>query len=106
MSRRAVRRRVRRFMIAALVILAFFSGFFGHTLLNARAEEKNARTAERYYTSVQLKQGDTLWSLAEQYGEGIGYSQKEYVEELRRINGLRDEQIHSGGYLTVVYSRK
>ena len=91
MSRRAVRRRVRRFMIAALVILAFFSGFFGHTLLNARAEEKK---------------GDTLWSLAEQYGEGIGYSQKEYVEELRRINGLRDEQIHSGEYLTVVYSSK
>ena len=82
------KRRLRNFTIILLMILAFCSGFFGHTLLNARAEEA---------------QGDSLWDLAEQYRVGSGYSRTEYVEELKRMNGLKSEQIHSGEYLTVVY---
>ena len=90
-------------MVILLMILAFCSGFFGHTLLNARAEEKTAVQLNRYYTSVQLRQGDNLWNLADQYYKGSGYSKAEYVEELKRMNGLKSEQIHSGEFLTVVY---
>lgn len=97
------KRRLRNFTIILLMILAFCSGFFGHTLLNARAEEEQLPELKRYYTSVQLHQGDSLWDLAEQYRVGSGYSRTEYVEELKRMNGLKSEQIHSGEYLTVVY---
>ena len=72
-------------------------------MLNARAEEKAAVQLNRYYTSVQLRQGDNLWNLADQYYKGSGYSKAEYVEELKRMNGLKSEQIHSGEFLTVVY---
>lgn len=85
------------------MILAFCSGFFGHTLLNAHAGEKGAGQLNRYYTSIQLEQGDSLWDIAGQYMEGSGCSKQEYVEELKRMNGLKDGQIHSGEYLTVVY---
>ena len=97
------KRRLRNFTIILLMILAFCSGFFGHTLLNARAEEAQLPELKRYYTSVQLHQGDSLWDLAERYRVGSGYSRAEYVEELKRMNGLKSEQIHSGEYLTVVY---
>lgn len=97
------KRRFRSLIVILLMILAFCSGFFGHTLLNARAEEQDAQGLNRYYTSVQLRQGDSLWELAEQYCEGSPYSRSEYVEELKRMNGLKSEQIHSGEYLTVVY---
>ena len=90
-------------MIVLLMILAFCSGFFGHTLLNAHAEEKYVKPLNRYYTSIMLSQGDSLWDIAGQYLEGSGYSKQEYVEEIMRMNGLRDERIHSGEYLTVVY---
>ena len=97
------KRRLRNFTIILLMILAFCSGFFGHTLLNARAEEAQLPELKRYYTSVQLHKGDSLWDLAEQYRVGSGYSRTEDVEELKRMNGLKSEQIHSGEYLTVVY---
>lgn len=102
MKRRVVKRQMKHFLIVLLMVLAFCSGFFGHTLLNARAAEDLVEN-ERYYTSIQLKQGDSLWSIAERYMEGSGYSAAEYVEELKRMNGLKEEQIHSGEYLTVVY---
>lgn len=98
-----MKRRVRKLMVILLMILAFCSGFFGHTLLSAYAKEKNVRPLNRYYTSIQLRQGDNLWTLADRYTKGTGYSIKEYVDELKQINGLKGEEIHSGEYLTVVY---
>ena len=103
MNRRIVQRKMRNFTIIILMILAFCSGFFGHTLLNAHAEEKYVKPLNRYYTSVQLKQGDSLWDIAGTYAEGSGYSTREYVDELKRMNGLKGENIHSGEFLTVVY---
>ncbi|MGN0158013.1 MAG: LysM peptidoglycan-binding domain-containing protein [Brotaphodocola sp.] len=98
-----MKKRLRNLTVILLMILAFCSGFFGHTLLNARAEEKSIRSMNRYYTSIQLRQGDSLWDIANQYSRGTNYSVKEYVNELKKINGLKSESIHSGEYLTVVY---
>ena len=55
-TRRTIRRHLRNFTVILLMILAFCSGFFGHTLLNARAEEKARPEWNRYYTSVQIRQ--------------------------------------------------
>lgn len=102
-KRRIAARRMRRFFIALMMIAAFCSGFFGHTLLSAHAEEKGAQAPNRYYTSIQLKNGDSLWDIAHTYAGGSGYTVREYVEELKRMNGLDSEDIHSGEYLTVMY---
>ncbi len=103
MNRRLCKRRTRNLMIVVFMIAAFCSGLFGRTRLNARAEEKTQQQLNCYYTSIQIKKGDNLWDIAEQYCVGSNYSKKEYVEELKRMNGLCSEQIHSGEYLTIVY---
>lgn len=103
MNRRYARRSMRNLLVAILMILAFCSGFFGHTLMNAHAEEKITKPLNRYYTSVQLKQGDSLWDIANEYARGSRYSVSEYVDELKRMNGLKGDHIHSGEFLTVVY---
>ncbi len=102
-TRRYMRRSLRNFITVLLIILAFCSGFFGHTLLNARAEEKQEPQLHRYYTSIQIRQGDSLWDLAEQYRQGSGYSSQEYIDEIKHMNGLKSENLHSGEYLTVLY---
>ncbi|MDO5406189.1 MAG: LysM peptidoglycan-binding domain-containing protein [Eubacteriales bacterium] len=102
-QRIAVKRSIRNLTVVLLMILAFCSGFFGHTLLNAHAEEENVKPLNRYYTSIQLRGGDSLWEIADQYADGSGYSTREYLDELKRVNGLKGEEIHSGEYLTVFY---
>lgn len=102
-TRRTIRCGLRNFITILLIVLAFCSGFFGHTLLSARAEEEQQPQLHRYYTSIQLRQGDSLWNLAEHYRQGSGYSSQEYIDELKRMNGLKSEELHSGEYLTVVY---
>lgn len=98
-----VKKGIRKLVIVFLMILAFCSGFFGRTLLNAHAEEGSAAQKNRYYTSILLENGDTLWKVARQYAEQSGCSTREYVRELIRMNGLKSEEIHSGEFLTVFY---
>ena len=81
----------------------FFIRFFRRTLVSAYAEEEYIKPVKRYYTSIQLQAGDSLWDIAEEYMDGSGYSKKEYVEVLKRMNGLSSDRIHAGQYLTVVY---
>lgn len=47
-------------------------------------------------------QGDTLWSIAENYKTG-NYTTKELVEEIKHTNGLNGDRIIVGKYLIVPY---
>jgi cell division protein YceG involved in septum cleavage len=88
--------------ILALVVL-IGSNFFGHSLMNALADETEQIEMVKYYTSVQIERGDSLWSIAGKYIENSGMTTADYVKELKNMNGLREDIIHSGQYLTVMY---
>lgn len=79
------------------------SCLFGHSLLNTMAEEGRSPSINRYYTCVEIRQGDSLWSLAHEYGKSSGMNTKQYVKELKKMNSLKEDTIHAGQYLTVVY---
>jgi LysM repeat protein len=85
------------------MIVAFCSGFFGHTILSAHAEEEQVKPLTPYYKSIQIRHDDTLWDIAQTYSDGSGYTTQQYVDELKRMNHLESEQIHSGEFLTIVY---
>mgnify|MGYP000658189796 CR=1 FL=1 len=65
-------------------------------------EEADTRP-EKYYTSIHLKDGDTLWSIAQTYCADSEESVEEYVRELRQMNSLSDDHIDAGHYLTIRY---
>ena len=65
--------------------------------------QKQSSPYKKYYTSICLEEGDTLWSIAVRYNVHSDKSTEEYVRELRRMNGLSDDTIHAGHYLTVSY---
>lgn len=88
-------------MLALAVMLGAY--FCGHSLMNSLAGEVGTPLMEKYYTSIEIKNGDSLWSIADQYVENSGMSTAQYVQELRSMNRLREDTIHSGQYLTVAY---
>lgn len=87
----------------ALFLIMAISGSFGNNLMSASAQEKAPVYYNKCYTSIKIEDGDTLWSIAETYGEHSGKSTREYVRELRKMNSLSDDTIHAGRYLTVAY---
>lgn len=66
------------------------------------ASDQNA-LAKKYYTSILIQDGDSLWSIAEQYRSEEYSSLQDYIHEVVEINGLTSETIYSGQYLTIPY---
>ena len=56
----------------------------------------------RYYTSIEIKQGDSLWGIASRYkleSESIA----DYIDEIIDMNQLSSEQITAGKSLMIYY---
>lgn len=87
--------------LALIVILG--SNFFGNSILNVMAEEASSQNLHPYFKSIKIEEGDTLWNIAQEYKEKSGMNTVQYVNELKNINSLKDDTIHAGHYLTVVY---
>ena len=91
------------FLVMIMVFIMLLSGFFGRSLMYVMAEEAISPSPEKYYTSIHLEEGDTLWSIAQTYYSDSEESIEEYVRELRQINSLSDNHIDAGHYLTIRY---
>ncbi len=91
-------------MILSFVFVMLLSSVFGCSLMYVMAEEEGTSHPDRYYTSIHIENGDTLWSIAEAY-RNPEESVIDYVRELRQINSLSDDHIDTGHYLTVRYYR-
>lgn len=55
---------------------------------------------EKSFLSFEVKEGDTLTSIAAEYAiSEAEYS--DYMEEVKSINNLKDDTIHAGCYLMI-----
>ena len=102
------RKELRRHKRTAGILVLFMTVLFLSTFfsLRTRAESNGNITLSKYYTSIQVKSGDTLWGYARQYGNRQYYKNcKEYVKEVMTINSLRDDAITAGQHLILPYYR-
>ena len=87
--------------IAAFIIVAGLSIVLGSNLVSAH--DKNEQSEQKFYKSIEIKEGDTLWGIAKEYRGDAYNSIYDYINEVKSINGLTSDQIHAGQYLTVAY---
>lgn len=83
------------FTVTILSIFMFYTG----PVLNARAEHVNTK----YFTTIEVKSGDTLWDIAQEYRTAEYSGMEAYIDEVREINHIIGDEITSGCYLTIPY---
>lgn len=89
------------FRVSFVAFLVLFICVAG--ILNITAEGSNA-PVKRQYKSIQIEEGDTLWSIALEYNDEAlsNDSTEEYIEDIMSINNLvRDDKITEGNYIIV-----
>lgn len=87
--------------IAAVLVLGFTLSY--HALLS-QANTELEEVSYKYYTSVRIEPGETLWALADRYADREHYaSQDQYIDEVMRMNHLAGEEICAGHYLILPY---
>ena len=82
-------------VIAAVSVVLLLSG----SKVSAHSDHVN----QKYFTSIEVNAGDTLWDIAQDYKTAEYSSTQAYVKEVMEINHLSDETITTGCYLMVPY---
>ena len=91
-------------LLTTVLLITIGSIVFGSIFSSAQSRADESGIQYKYYKSVEIKKGDSLWSIAKEYCEDQHYkSTKEYVEELKEINNLNSEKIHYGQRIVVAY---
>lgn len=75
-------------LVAALIILLILAG-------KSSVKTDAAESAEKYFKSITIEGGDTLYDISQEYGCT--------VEEIKEINDLDSNTIHAGQSLVVIY---
>ena len=101
--RKQVAKRKMVLLLAAVIIITIGSVVFGSIFSSAKNSTETPAKQYEYYKSVVIEHGDSLWSIAKEYSVDTDMTQKEYVNELKRLNALTSETIHAGQNLVVVY---
>ena len=89
-------------LVVAVFLVVAFSILCGSIFANAESQDTARKF--KYYTSIEIKYGESLWSIAEEYIDRDYYdSIKTYIDEVMRINHLPDENIRAGQHIIVPY---
>lgn len=95
-------RQLRTRLLLAVLALAAGSGFLGGRMI-LTAQDKDAPVSYKYFTSVPVAEGDTLWSLSDAYTGGGQKERMAFMQEVIRTNHLLDEQLQAGDWLIIPY---
>lgn len=118
-KRRQIRRRRVRFFMVLCCIVCFLCGFtFRGSIRTAYADSDSPKASaispevqssdtsnatKKYYMSVVVEAGDSLYSIAKKYYSEDYESIEKYILEIKKVNRIRSDYICQGSYLTIPY---
>ncbi|HKM33288.1 MAG TPA: LysM peptidoglycan-binding domain-containing protein [Lachnospiraceae bacterium] len=93
----------RRFILLSLTIILVLVLSISYHAILSEANTGDEETNYKYYTSVEVNYGESLWSIAEAHIGSEYASAKDYIHEVMEINHLEDEYVSAGQYLVIPY---
>ncbi len=98
--KKQVRRNIIMLVLTTIVLSSFLIFF---ATMSTQASDMEHQVSYKYFKSVYITQGDTLWSIAEANMDNHYSSTREYIKEVKQMNSLTSDRIECGSYLIVPY---
>jgi len=94
----------RNILLLCLSLLIILLVTLWLTSISTQASDMEHQPSYKYFKSIEVSAGDTLWSIAEANMDEEHYSHpSDYVAEVKRMNALTSDRIVAGSYLIVPY---
>ena len=94
----------RKLFLAILSVCIILTCVLSYSALISNASAECDDISYKYFTSIEVESGDTLWSIAKEYKDEKFYdSTKDYVDEVVQMNHLSSTQITAGQFLIIPY---
>ena len=105
MKRRRNTKKRRQIQIVAsmigVVVLTLFMLSMSAGQINAESDLTN--NTYKYFTTVYVESGDSLWSIASKYATEGYVDLDAYISEVKQINDLKGMQLQHGSYICIPY---
>ena len=92
---------------ALLVIITFCLIITVTVSMNSflsNAKEESSPVYYKYFKSITIENGDTLWSIAQEYMDNDHYDTiQDYIHEVKKMNALSNDDITYGQHLIIPY---
>lgn len=70
----------------------------------SNAKEESNPISNKYFKSITIENGDTLWSIAQEYMDDDHYETvNDYINEVKKMNSLSNDDITYGQHLIIPY---
>ena len=102
-KREWVVRRQRAIFVIIFVLLISIGVLLTTSVNTLASSKKDISSYNKYYTSIKIESGDTLWTIADEYIDNLDVSKAEYIDEICQINEISEDEIHAGDYIVVPY---
>ena len=102
-KRELVVRRQRGLLAVAIILMVALGILLGSSMNALASSEKDVASYNKYYVSIRIESGDTLWTIADEYVDGFNISKTDYINEICQINSISANNIHAGDYIVVPY---
>ena len=100
MQKTSTAKRRSLYCIAALLTVILVLVFNTANIANAGIRETERY---KYFTSIEVEAGTSLWDIAEEYMTEEYRSPKDYIQEVKNINHMESDLIYEGSYLCIPY---
>ncbi len=94
---------IRNFTAGVIIFLCACMTFGGVFMVSAHENGLSDESIYKYYKSIEIQPGDTLWDIAEETMTSEYSSTAEYVQVLKEMNNLKSDDIQYGQYLIIAY---
>jgi len=104
LNKRAAVVRSQRCILVVVILLVVSLGILLGTSMNAFASpKKDVASYNKYYKSVRVEAGDTLWAIADEYIADMNVDKNDYIKEICELNAICEDDIHAGDYIVIAY---
>lgn len=93
----------RLILSASLVLVIAVICSINFFMINVKASSEQETITYKYYTSITIEAGETLWDIAGTYMSDEFSSVQKYIDEVKNINHLTNDKIYAGENLIVPY---
>lgn len=92
--------------VAILIALLLFALLLTFGLISNTVFASSSVERSKLITCVKIEKGDTLWNIALEYKTNEYKNLRDYIDEIKRCNGIDTDMIHEGQYLIIPYFEK